>query len=52
MFNIKVLGTCFGYDKLTSGEVYMHLVDLHKEYMRTMGSHVVLQDFGNVHNES
>jgi hypothetical protein len=51
MFNIKVLATCFGYDKPTSCQVYIHLVDLHHQYVRAIGSHVVLQYFGNIHNE-
>jgi hypothetical protein len=49
MFNIKVLATCFGCDQPSSGQIYIHLVDLHNEYMRAMGSHVVLQYSGNIY---
>jgi hypothetical protein len=31
---------------------YIHLDDLHNEYLRAMGSHVALQYFGNVHRMS
>jgi hypothetical protein len=50
MFNIKVLATFFGCDRPSSGQIYIHLVDLHNEYLRAMGSHVALQSFGNIYN--
>jgi hypothetical protein len=34
MFNIKVLATCFGCDQPSLGQIYIHLVDLHNEYLR------------------
>jgi hypothetical protein len=51
MFNINVLATCFGCDQPSSGQIYIHLVDLHNEYLRAMVSHVALQYFGHIYNE-
>jgi hypothetical protein len=51
MFNIKVLATRFGCGQPSSGRIYIHLVDLHNEYLCDMESHVALQYFGNVYNE-
>jgi hypothetical protein len=30
---------------------YIHLVDVHNQYLRPMGSHVALQYYGNIYNE-